>query len=171
MISNGAIAIRPVNSVISSADGIRSETFPTSGPSFRFRRPLRPNIAPVLWDNRGGQDANDSSNGAKACRVRWHRTRIELAWNSIVPLIYLKRSREILLELRDPTKQMLCAAAKALSPSRGPIKGWISVQAKHRLRFQAMIEAALTEGASIAPPKNGISSVSPASSNDVGSPQ
>lgn len=45
--------------------------------------------------------------------------------------------------MRRPNAKMLAAAGKALSPGRRPTDEWISVNAKHGLRYRAMIDAAL----------------------------
>ena len=42
----------------------------------------------------------------------------------------------------DPTPPMLRAAAKAMSPGQRPTEEWVPNSAKHRIRYQAMLEAA-----------------------------
>lgn len=42
----------------------------------------------------------------------------------------------------EPTKAMIHAAAKCLSPDRRPTPEWLSVKEKHALRYRAMIDAA-----------------------------
>lgn len=44
---------------------------------------------------------------------------------------------------RVPTKEMLRAAAKAMSPAKRPTQEWMSVSAKHSVRYSAMIRAFL----------------------------
>lgn len=41
----------------------------------------------------------------------------------------------------EPTRQMLRAAAKAMSPGHRPTQEWVSASRKHAIRYQAMIEA------------------------------
>jgi hypothetical protein len=41
-----------------------------------------------------------------------------------------------------PTRQMLEAAAKAMSPSKRPTMKWVSARKKHEIRYRAMIDAA-----------------------------
>jgi len=41
----------------------------------------------------------------------------------------------------DPTKAMLRAAAKSMSPGNRPTEDWVSVSVKHRIRYQSMIAA------------------------------
>ncbi len=45
----------------------------------------------------------------------------------------------------EPTKKLLHAAAKALSPGRRPTQDWVSVQEKHEIRYRAMIAAWIEE--------------------------
>lgn len=49
----------------------------------------------------------------------------------------------VLLSVRSPTNAMLCAAAKIMSYEHRPTLDWVSSSEKHRLRWQAMIDAAL----------------------------
>jgi hypothetical protein len=49
---------------------------------------------------------------------------------------------EWVLVPRVPTRQMLRAAAKAMSPDRRPTTEWMSVSEKHAARYRAMIDAA-----------------------------
>lgn len=44
-----------------------------------------------------------------------------------------------------PTRKMLRAAAKAMSPDRRPTQEWVSVRVKHMIRYAAMIEVGETE--------------------------
>ncbi len=44
-----------------------------------------------------------------------------------------------------PTKAMLHAAAKAMSPGRRPTQDWMTVNQKHKVRYQAMVAAYLEE--------------------------
>lgn len=44
-----------------------------------------------------------------------------------------------------PTKLMLRAAAKAMSPGRRPTQDWMTVNQKHKVRYQAMVAAYLKE--------------------------
>jgi hypothetical protein len=53
--------------------------------------------------------------------------------------------RAILAELREPSKQMLKAACKSMSPDRRPTPEWVTVNAKHRIRFQAMLDSITEE--------------------------
>ena len=41
-----------------------------------------------------------------------------------------------------PTRKMLAAAAKAMSPGKRPTMRWVSVRKKHEIRYRAMIAAA-----------------------------
>lgn len=52
-------------------------------------------------------------------------------------------ARAAIEAMRKPNSKMLSAASKALSPGRRPTDEWISVSAKHGLRYRAMIDAAL----------------------------
>jgi len=45
--------------------------------------------------------------------------------------------------LLAPDNKMLKAAAKALSPERRPTDRYVSVKAKHAIRFRAMLRAAI----------------------------
>lgn len=57
---------------------------------------------------------------------------------------WLANARAAIEAMRDPTPKMLAAAGKALSPDRRPTDKWISVKAKHGLRYRSMIDAALS---------------------------
>jgi len=59
--------------------------------------------------------------------------------------IYFEYARAAIEAMRKPTPKMLSAAGKALSPGRRPTEEWISVNAKHGVRYRAMIDAALEE--------------------------
>jgi hypothetical protein len=48
-----------------------------------------------------------------------------------------------LTELREPDADMLHAMAKSMSPGRRPTEEWVSCKEKHRIRFQAAIDALL----------------------------
>lgn len=50
--------------------------------------------------------------------------------------------RRAIQDLRNPTPKMLKAAAAAMSSSKRPTSDWVSCKEKHRIRFQAMIDAA-----------------------------
>lgn len=52
--------------------------------------------------------------------------------------------RHILRTMRNPTGAMLRAASAAMSPGKRP-RRWVSNRVKHRIRWQAMIDAALNE--------------------------
>ncbi len=43
---------------------------------------------------------------------------------------------------REPTKKMIKAACKAMSPDCRPTQDWVSVNEKHKIRYRAMLEAA-----------------------------
>ena len=47
--------------------------------------------------------------------------------------------------MREPNNHMLHACAKSMSPERRPTMARVSVKRKHRIRYQAMIDAALGE--------------------------
>lgn len=40
---------------------------------------------------------------------------------------------------KEPTRKMIKAACAAMSPGKRPTSEWVSVQAKHKIRYQAMI--------------------------------
>jgi len=50
---------------------------------------------------------------------------------------------DLVLVPRKPTKAMLRAAAKSMSPGRRPTQQWLSVSQKHAVRYRAMINAYL----------------------------
>lgn len=56
---------------------------------------------------------------------------------------YLSASGMVLLP-KEPTKKMLAAASKAMSPGNCPTQDFISNSQKHKIRYQAMV-AAYTE--------------------------
>ena len=58
---------------------------------------------------------------------------------------WLANARAAIEAMRDPAPKMLAAACKALSPERRPTDKWISVKAKHGLRYRSMIDAALSQ--------------------------
>jgi len=47
--------------------------------------------------------------------------------------------------MMEPTNGMLGEAAKAMSPGRRPTPEFVSVNQKHKIRYQAMIRKALEE--------------------------
>lgn len=59
---------------------------------------------------------------------------------------WIEEARAAIEELREPTKSMVRAAAKSMSADCRPIEGYVSNKVKHRIRYQAMIDAALSEG-------------------------
>lgn len=60
-------------------------------------------------------------------------------------LAYDDIARAALVAMLEPSKDMLGAAAKAMSPGKRPTQEWVSVQNKHKIRYQAMIRKALEE--------------------------
>jgi hypothetical protein len=50
---------------------------------------------------------------------------------------------DLLMRLREPSNKMLAAAAAAMSPTKRPTQDWVTVKEKHRIRYRAMIDAAL----------------------------
>lgn len=54
-------------------------------------------------------------------------------------------TQKMILVPKTPTKGMIHAAAKALSPGRRPTQDWVSVNKKHAIRYSAMIEAWIEE--------------------------
>ncbi len=54
-------------------------------------------------------------------------------------------ARELVRRLRDPSKKMLDAMARAMSPERRPTESYVSVSEKHRIRFVAAVEQMLEE--------------------------
>lgn len=71
----------------------------------------------------------------------------ECGWPSCGCLVAGDRMRAAIAAMREPTKAMLHAAAKAMSPDRRPTQKRVSVAAKHAIRYRAMIDCALAEGA------------------------
>ena len=63
----------------------------------------------------------------------------------------MSETSEMVCVPRKPTKTMLHAAAKAMSPGRRPTPDWMSVKEKHAVRYEAMISAYLE---SLSPPDN-----------------
>lgn len=57
--------------------------------------------------------------------------------------VFLREARAAIAAMRNPNKPMIHAACKALSPGRRPTPERVSVKEKHRIRFSAMIDAAL----------------------------
>lgn len=47
---------------------------------------------------------------------------------------------------KEPTRAMLKAACAAMSPASRPTADWVSVKEKHKIRYYAMIRAAVTNG-------------------------
>lgn len=60
-------------------------------------------------------------------------------------IVYADLARVALVAMMDPTPKMLGEAAKAMSPGKRPTQEWVSVQDKHKIRYQAMIRKALEE--------------------------
>lgn len=58
---------------------------------------------------------------------------------------YYEEAELAINAMRDPTKMMLNAAAGAMSPGKRPTPDQVSVKEKYRIRFQAMIDAALSK--------------------------
>lgn len=83
-------------------------------------------IDPLAWES-------DGPIPTRADTVDWHQRRQDSNAKAIAVL-------EAMLE---PSSQMLHAAAKAMSPGRRPTPERVSVQQKHRIRYRAMIMAAL----------------------------
>jgi hypothetical protein len=52
---------------------------------------------------------------------------------------------EVIREMRKPTVQMTKAACAAMSPGKRPTSARVGNKAKHAIRYQAMIDAALAE--------------------------
>lgn len=52
-------------------------------------------------------------------------------------------ARAAIEAMRDPINPMLHAAAKAMSPDFRPTLDYVSTKQKHRIRYRAMIDAAL----------------------------
>jgi hypothetical protein len=48
--------------------------------------------------------------------------------------------------MRAPNRKMILAAAKAMSPGRRPTQQYVSCNAKHGIRYRAMIDEALKHG-------------------------
>ena len=59
----------------------------------------------------------------------------------------------VIAAMRNPTKKMSGAASKAMSPAKRPTPERVSVNAKHAIRYRAMIDEALTQGRKPAPPE------------------
>ena len=53
------------------------------------------------------------------------------------------RARAAIEAMREPDGRMLDAAGKAMSPAKRPTQKFVSVKRKHKIRYQAMIDAAL----------------------------
>lgn len=66
-------------------------------------------------------------------------TRTDIA-NAILKALETALKDYVILP-REPTKGMLKAAAKAMSPEHRPTKSRVSVREKHRIRYKAMIKA------------------------------
>jgi hypothetical protein len=47
--------------------------------------------------------------------------------------------------MRAPSRKMIRAAAKAMSPDRRPTQRYVSCNAKHGIRYRAMIDEALKQ--------------------------
>ncbi len=50
--------------------------------------------------------------------------------------------RTHLVAPREPTRDMLRAAARAMSPGKRPTAEWVSCREKHAIRYRAMIAKA-----------------------------
>lgn len=59
----------------------------------------------------------------------------------------LNEARAAIEAMREPDNAMLNAASKAMSPDRRPTPKRVSVKMKHRIRYRAMIDAALKDEA------------------------
>lgn len=68
-------------------------------------------------------------------------------WPKMADMLTTKRTvhNGMVLVPRKPTKAMLRAAAKAMSPEKRPTKDWMSVSEKHAYRYEIMIKAYLEE--------------------------
>lgn len=53
--------------------------------------------------------------------------------------------RAVIEEMRSPSKAMLHAASKSMSPGKRPTDKWVSASAKHGIRYRAMIDAAISQ--------------------------
>lgn len=60
------------------------------------------------------------------------------AWALVVD-----EARAAIRALRDPTRDMVWAAQSAMTPEKRPTPEWVSCRKKHRIRYAAMIDAAL----------------------------
>lgn len=56
----------------------------------------------------------------------------------------------VIRAMREPTKRMVNAAAKAMSPERRPTPERVSVSQKHRIRYHAMIDEILDDKKAVA---------------------
>lgn len=63
---------------------------------------------------------------------------------------YRLMARAAIEAMREPTGKMVKAACGAMSPAKRPTPDRVSSAQKHRIRYQAMIDAALTKS-SISP--------------------
>ena len=54
-------------------------------------------------------------------------------------------ARAAIKEMQNPTRPMLRAAARAMLPKYRPTPDHVPCKEKHRIRYRAMIEAALSE--------------------------
>ena len=55
------------------------------------------------------------------------------------------QARAAVKEMQNPTRSMLRAAAKAMLPEYRPTPERVPCKEKHRIRYRAMIDAALSE--------------------------
>lgn len=62
----------------------------------------------------------------------------------LTKIYHMNMARAAIEAMRDPTPKMIGAAGKALSPGRRPTEAWVSVNAKHGIRYRAMIDEALS---------------------------
>jgi len=59
--------------------------------------------------------------------------------------LYSDDARAAIEAMRSPTPSMLKAACASMSPEKRPTEKFVSVKAKHGIRYRAMIDAALEE--------------------------
>lgn len=69
--------------------------------------------------------------------VKWETEAVRPWWRD--------RARAAIEEMRNPTRGMLCAATKAMLPKYRPTPDHVPCKEKHRIRYRAMIDAALSE--------------------------
>jgi hypothetical protein len=66
---------------------------------------------------------------------------VDAVWHS-----YCGQARAAIEAMREPSRRMLRAACKAMSPGRRPTPERVSVREKHGIRYRAMIDEVLTDG-------------------------